>query len=150
MRLTQQQIGNHLGMSQKSVSQFLAKEGIDCHTSTLDEIRVAYIRKLRLATSENQTALTHERILSERVDREMKIFQLEQKKSQLVNPVQLEAAMTEMVDVFKTELLKRDDKLKADLDERYGIDIDIRVLNGYVFDALKHFGRFNVGGDQSA
>lgn len=85
------------------------------------------------------------KLLTERVDREMKRYLLEEKKSQLINLAQLEPAMVEMVDVFKAELLKLDDQLKADLNARYGIDIDISVLNGYVFGALKHFSRFDAG-----
>jgi hypothetical protein len=149
MRLTQQHIGRHLDLSQKSVSQFLAKEGLDCSTNTLDEIRVAYLRKLRAAASDSQQALTHEKILTERVDRELKIYQLEQKKSQLINLAQLEAEMTKMVDAIRAEMLKRNDQLKVDLDARYGIDIGIGVVNGYVFQALKHFGRYDVGNHTS-
>jgi hypothetical protein len=149
MKLTQQQIGKHLDLSQQSVNKFLAKEGIDWRTSTLDEIREAYIRRLRKSATENQKALTHEKILSERIDREMKIFQLEQKKSQLINPAQLEPEMRMMVDTIRTEMLRRNDLLKADLDARYGIDIGIEVLNGYVFEALKHFGRFNSANNVS-
>jgi hypothetical protein len=144
MRLTQLQIGKHLGLSQQSVGKFLAKEGIDARTSTVDEIREAYIRRLRKAATDNQKALTHEKILSERVDREMKSFQLQQKKSQLINMAQFEPEMRFMVDTFRTEMLKRDDQLKAFLDAQYEIDIDISVLNKYIFDALKHFGRFNT------
>ncbi len=75
----------------------------------------------------------------------MKQHQLDEKKSQLVNLAQLEAAITVMAETFKSDMLARDAKLKTDLDARYGVNIDIDLLNGYVYSAMKHFGRFNVG-----
>ncbi len=47
MSLTQQKIADHLDLSQQAASQLLADLGIDWKTSTLNEIRVAYIRRLR-------------------------------------------------------------------------------------------------------
>ncbi len=45
--LKQQDIANHLDMSQPAVSDFLDKSGIDWHEVGLDEIRITYIRHLR-------------------------------------------------------------------------------------------------------
>ena len=45
--LTQRNIADHLDMSQQAASQWLEKLGIDWQQSTLDEIRIAYIRALR-------------------------------------------------------------------------------------------------------
>jgi phage terminase Nu1 subunit (DNA packaging protein) len=45
--LTQQEIAEHLDMSQQAVSQLLADLGIDWKAVSLDEVRVAYIRRLR-------------------------------------------------------------------------------------------------------
>lgn len=47
MSLTQQKIADHLDLSQQAASQLLAELGIDWKASTLNEIRVAYIRRLR-------------------------------------------------------------------------------------------------------
>jgi phage terminase Nu1 subunit (DNA packaging protein) len=43
----QQDIAEHLDMSDRSVREFLSDAGIDHKLATLDEIRIAYIRRLR-------------------------------------------------------------------------------------------------------
>lgn len=45
--LTQQAIAEHLDLSQPEVSGWMEKLGIDWKTARLDDIRVAYIRRLR-------------------------------------------------------------------------------------------------------
>ena len=45
--MIQHDIAEHLDMSQQAVSQWLARLAIDLADSTLDDIRVAYIRSLR-------------------------------------------------------------------------------------------------------
>lgn len=45
--LRQHDIADHIDLSQQAVSEFLERSGIDYKQSTLDEIRIAYIRHLR-------------------------------------------------------------------------------------------------------
>lgn len=45
--LTQKKISEHLDLSQQAVSELMAGLGIDSKTASLDDIRVAYIRRLR-------------------------------------------------------------------------------------------------------
>lgn len=45
--LTQVGIGNHLDMDQSTVSRLCDELGIDWRNSTLDQVRIAYIRRLR-------------------------------------------------------------------------------------------------------
>lgn len=47
MLLIQKEIAEHLDLSQPAVSGLMDRLGIDWKTSTMDEIRVAYIRHLR-------------------------------------------------------------------------------------------------------
>ncbi len=47
MVLTQKKISEHLDMSQAAVSLLMAELGIDWKAASMDEIRVAYIRRLR-------------------------------------------------------------------------------------------------------
>lgn len=49
--LSQQDIASHLDMSQQAVSALLEHLGVDWKTAQLDEIRVAYIRRLREAAA---------------------------------------------------------------------------------------------------
>ena len=45
--LTQQEIADHLDMSQQAVSGLCSEIGLDWRSATLDEVRVRYIRRLR-------------------------------------------------------------------------------------------------------
>ena len=45
--MSQQDIAEHLDLSQQAVSQWLDRLGIDHKSVTLDDVRVAYIRSLR-------------------------------------------------------------------------------------------------------
>ncbi len=143
---TQKQIAAHLDLSQGEVSKHLAELALDARTSTLEEIRIAYIRKLRGVASGHKSHdgmdLTRERVLTEKVDRELKELLLAEKRGQLVNIAQLEPELTQMVVAFRTELLARDDKLKADLDVLYAIDLDLTVLNDHTHDTLQQLARY--------
>lgn len=144
---TQKQIADHLDLDQSSVSRLLGDLGIAAQAATLEQVRVAYIRKLRSVAAGHKSHdgmdLTHERVMTERVDRELKELVLAEKRGQLVNVSQLEPELTQMVVAFRTELLSRDDKLKADLDALYGTDIDLQVLNDHTHDALQQLARYD-------
>src|SRR5476649_2860797 len=147
MTTTQQQIADHLDLSQAEVSKFLKQIELDWKEATLDEVRVAYLRKLRAQAAGHQSGdghdLVRERVLSERVDRELKIFNLAEKKGSLINVAQLEPELMQMVGAFKSELLNRDDKLKATLEAEYGIKIDVHILNDHTYSALSHLARYD-------
>jgi hypothetical protein len=149
MALTQTEIASHLDLSQAEVSKFLHSAGIDWKESSLDDIRVRYIRRLRGNAAGHKTDdgadLVHERVLTERVDRELKLYTLAEKKKSLVNVEQLEAELQQMVGAFKVELLGRDDKLKAELDTAHGIDVDVGLLNEHTYAALSHLARYDAG-----
>lgn len=148
MTITQQQIADHLDLSQKNVSEFLQQVEFNWREATIDDIRLAYIRRLRAQAaghrSEDGLDLVRERVLTERIDRELKQFTLAEKKGMLVNVSQLEPELMEMVGAFRTELLSRDDKLKDAIDTLYGIDTDIQLLNEHTYAALNHLARYDT------
>lgn len=144
---TQKTIAEHIDLSQAEVSKLMSDLGIDWRKASLDEIRTAYIRKLRAVASGHQSNdgldLTRERALNERVDRELKELTLAEKRGQLVNVATVEAELAQMIVSFRTELMGRDDRMKADLDALYGIDIDLQVLNDLTYDALAQLARYD-------
>ena len=81
---TQQQIADHLDLDQSAVSRLLEKLGVAWQTADMDEIRKAYIRQLRAQAaghkSEDGLDLVRERVLTERVDRELKLLQVAEKR----------------------------------------------------------------------
>lgn len=134
-------------MTQQAVSQQLAALTIDWKTASLEEIRLAYIEHLRAVAAGHRSAdgfdLARERAMTEQVDRELKLLTLAEKKGQIVNLLQLEPELVRMVMAFRTELLSRDDKLKAEVDALYGIDLDLALINEHTRDALSQLARYD-------
>lgn len=149
--LSQTKIAEHLDLSQQAVADFLSRLSIDYKTSSIDAIRVQYIRHLRSQAaghrSENGMDLIKERVMTERVDRELKQLAVAEKKGQLINVEQLEPEIMQMVGAFKSELLSRDDKLKFELDSLYGVDVDLNILNEHTNNALSQLARYSPSGE---
>ena len=145
---TQKQIAEHLDLSQAEVSKLMVELTIDWKKTGLDTIRVAYLRKLRAVASGHKSHdgldLTRERVLTEQVERELKQYELAEKKGELVSLAQLEPELQQMVAAFKTELLARDDKLKADLDALYSIDVDLQLLEDHTRATLAQLARYDA------
>jgi DNA-binding transcriptional ArsR family regulator len=145
---TQKEIAKRLDLSQQAVSQHMTELGIAWKTTSLDDITVAYIRKLRGAaaghtSSDGEMDLTRERAQTERVDRELKMFMLAEKKGQVVNLEQLEPMLIQMVGAFRTELTSLGDKLKTEIDALYGIDLDVQLLEEHIRDSLSQLARYD-------
>jgi len=149
MPLTQREIAEHLDLDQSAVSRFLEQVEIDWREASIDDVRIAYVRKLRAQAaghrSEDGMDLVRERVLTERIDRELKQFTLAEKKGALINVAQLEPALMQMVGAFRTELVSLADKLKGEIDTLYGIDIDLQILNDHTYAALNHLARYDPG-----
>lgn len=151
---TQQEIADHLGISQQAVSAQMEPLGIDWRNETMERIRLRYLEHLRSVAAGHRSAdgmdLARERALTEQVDRELKQLTLAEKKGQLVNVAQLEPELQRMVVAFRTELLARDDKLKAEIDAVYGIDLDPAFIQEHTRNALAQLARYDVSGAGSA
>lgn len=140
---TQKEIAEHLGISQQAVSKTLSKMKVEWKEKSLDEIRLAYIRRLREiaaghASIDGSYDLNRERAMTERVDRELKLYQLAEKKGELINVADLYSELETVFVGMRQEMLSRDDKLKSELDTLYGVNIDISILNEYTTNALEH------------
>lgn len=148
---TQQEIAEHLDIDQAAVSRHMERLDIDWRNSSMTEIRLRYLQNLRAQAAGHRSAdgldLTHERAMTERIDRQLKELTLAEKRQQLVNVAQLEADLQAMVVAFRSELLARDDKLKDDLDALYGIEVDRTIIEEYTRAALEHLARYDIGGE---
>ena len=144
---TQKVIAEHLDLSQVEVSKLMAELGIDWKGTDLGTIRVQYIRKLRGVAAGHRSHdgmdLTRERVLTEQVERELKQYELAEKKGQLVSLAQLEPELVQMVAAFKTELTARDDKLKSEIDALYAIDLDPTLLEEHTRATLAQLARYD-------
>jgi hypothetical protein len=139
---TQQEVAEHLGMNQSEVSRHMATLGLDWKVVSMDQIRLTYLAHLRGVAAGHRSAdgidLARERALTEQVDRELKQLTLAEKKGQLINVAELEPALVRQYMAFRVELESRDDKLKEELDELYGIDVELEVIAAHTREALAH------------
>lgn len=149
-KLTQADVAEHLDLDQSAVSRLLQKLGLSLQTSALDEIRKKYIAHLRDMAAGHVTptgdSLVAERVMTERVDRELKLLTLMEKRGQLVNLTQLEQELSQMIGAFRVDLLARDDQLKTTLDTLYGIDLDLTILNDHTRATLQQLARYDASG----
>ncbi|WP_186100829.1 MarR family transcriptional regulator [Burkholderia gladioli] len=147
---TQLQIAEHLDLDQSAVSRFVDKIRLDYKATSIDEIRIAYIRHLREVAAGRASGtgidLVAERAMTERVDREIKLLTLAEKRSQLVNAAQLEQAYGQMVGAFQTELLALSDKIVQELRTLYGVEVDVEWLNEHVYGCLEQLSQYESDG----
>ncbi|WP_186224780.1 MarR family transcriptional regulator [Burkholderia gladioli] len=148
--LTQQQIADHLDLERSTVSRLADRLNIDYRTASMDEIRIAYLRHLRESAAGRASGtgvdLVAERAMTERVDREIKLLTLAEKKSQLVNAAQLEQAYGQMVGAFQTELLALSDKIVQELRTLYGVEVDVEWVNEHVYGCLEQLSQYQSDG----
>ena len=144
---TEKVIAGHLDLSQAEVSKLMGELSINWKSASIDDIRVAYIRKLRGVAAGHQSStgidLMHERALNERVDRELKEINLAEKRGQIVAVAALETELGQMITAFRTDLLSLPDKIKSDLDALYAVDIDLDYLTDQINDALHQLARYD-------
>lgn len=137
---TQAEIAKHLGITQQSVSTAMTKLSIDWRTATMDEIRLEYLKRLRETAAGHVSStgldLVDEKAQTERVVRELKLLELQEKQGLLVSVEALKDDLTLTVLNFKNLLMARDERLKMTLDSIYGIDVDIGLLNDETYTAL--------------
>lgn len=138
---TQAEIAEHLGISQAAVSKAMLKLTVDWRNATMDEVRLAYLTRLRAEAaghiSDTGHDLVAEKAMTERVTRELKQMELDRLKGILVSIEDLQANLTMAALNFKNILLGRNERLKATLEALYGIDVDIGLLNDETYEALE-------------
>lgn len=98
MLLTQQEIADHIDMSQAAVSVLMGELGIDWKTASIDEIRTAYIRRLREQAAGRAAAgdldLAGERAALARAQRERIEMQNAVTRGELAPVVLIEEVLT--------------------------------------------------------
>ena len=141
---TQNEIALHLGISQQAVSKTMQKMGIDWQQLSLDEIRLAYLKRLRDAAAghadmEGKFNIHKARVRTELLESELLLLKLQKEKERLIDVDQLMPELRAVFGGMKNELLTASAKLKTEIDLLYGINVDIEVLEDYVANnILKH------------
>lgn len=142
---TQTEIAEHLGLSQAAVSKAMMKLTLDWRTSSMAEIRLAYLNRLRAEASGHMSSsgldLVEEKAKTERVRRELAMMELMEKQGLLVNIDDIKGDITLALLNFKNALLSRNERLKSAIDAMYGIDLDITILQDDTHEALNDLAR---------
>lgn len=140
---TQQEIADHLGLSQPAISSALGKLGLmkrEYEAMPLEEIRRILIRHYSEIAAgrggDEQFNLTQERARESRLKGDLLQLQIQEKSGALIPAAAVEEQWTSLVIACKTELLMIPDKLAASLKALYGFDVDPALIEQPINEAL--------------
>ena len=144
---SQQQLADHLGMSQQAVSKTLAKMKIDWQHMSLDQIRLAYIRRLREVASgygdgDGQNKLMLARVTKETAEAKLAVLKLKKEEGELVDRSQLFPELQIIFAAMKTKLLAVPDQIKSELDAIHGIDVDREWLQEIIENVITDYVKY--------
>lgn len=152
----QSEIAAHLGMSDRNLRDVLKEKlKIDHRDTPLCEIRKKYIEYLRdLAAGHSdgeQYNLVKERVITERLDRQLKELILKEKLGEYVPAADIAPMFDQLVVAFRSDMLALADNLKTIIDAAYGIDVDLELINEPINDGLQRLSAFeaDVGEDSN-
>lgn len=144
----QTEIAAHLGMSDRNLRDVLQNLKLDHRTRSLREIRLMYIEDLRGKAaghrSEDGFDIVHERVLTERIDRQLKEIQLAEKLGEFVVAADVAAMVEQMVVAFRADMLSLGDNLKTIIDATHGVDVDIELINEPINETLQRLSSFEA------
>lgn len=143
---TQQEVAVHLGISQQAVSEQMKKLKIVVECSTMDEIRLAYLKRLCEQAAGHENTLAIERAKTEVVDRQIKELVLEEKRKSLVKIADLKPMLSTMMLAFRNELLSIPQKVVLEIETLHGIRLDPELIGKYIDDALRKLSQYDPGG----
>ena len=148
--VSQAEFGEIVGISQPAVSGHVAKGALSANGTLLEWLR-EYCDQLRHEAAGHKSSdgsdLTRERVLTERVDRELKLLTLQEKIGRLVPVDEVGPQMIAMVVAARTELQTMADKICSDIRTLHEIEIDPELVNGHVDDALTHLAAYQPDAD---
>lgn len=125
---TQQEIANHLGLSQQAVSKQLAKMQItDWQKMSMDEIRLAYIERLRQSASGQDAEFRELRLTREKIENERSLIALKKEKGELVDIAELIPVLKTLFSGFKERLNALPAFIRSDVYVTTGKEVDENV-----------------------
>jgi phage terminase Nu1 subunit (DNA packaging protein) len=125
----------------------LDRLGVDWRKAGIDDVRLAYLDHLRGVAAgrmgDDGMDLASERAMTERVNREIRILELAEKRGELVAVDQLEKHYGQMVDAFKSDLLALPDKIVEEIRTLHGVDVDVELINGHIYSSLEQLSGYD-------
>jgi len=133
MGLTLKQVALHLGLNARNVHDILTKLGLDHKTSSLDEIRSAYIRHIREMAAgrggEQQYDLTKQKARQAEADANLKTLQYLREVGHLVYVEEVEDALADWVIMMRAEVENSIERIVSAAEGQHGISIDRESIN---------------------
>lgn len=133
-------------MSEANASTMTRALKIDRDVATLDDVRIAYVRDLREKAAgrggDDQAALTRARTREAVAGAQIKETQFLESCGALVPVEQLEPLLEQWVIVARAEVRNAVDKIIADIQGRYDIEIDQSIIDGHIGAAYRLIGAY--------
>lgn len=143
---TQLEIARHLDMSERNARDVLKALGIDWQSSSLDDIRIAYIRDLREKAAgrggEDQQTLTKARAQEAEVNARLKELQYQREIGKLILGEEIEPMLATWAATARSEVGFAVEKLIAGIVSQHGIEVDQDVIDDALsaaYDAISDY-----------
>ena len=154
---TQKQIGAHLFMDERSVREVLPKIAIQINqnpeedkwwqTSAIDEIREGYILHQReIAAGRGGDAagdLTRARTRESEINAMAKELQLVKDAGVVIESEVYERELEQAINASRQQMLSISEGLKAEIDARYGIDLDATIIDESIHSAMSELAEYS-------
>lgn len=148
--LTLLEVGNHLDMSESNAGSVCRKLGVDWKSSSLDVVRVAYIRDIR-ATAAGRAVdgngLNDARARESLLKGDKLEMEIARDAGQLVDADEMEQEWCEMTTAARVELAAMSTGLQEKIKAEYGVDIPRKLIDEYIDRSLDHLAQ--AGGRDS-
>ncbi len=143
---SQSEVADHLDMSERNARDVLKALGIDWKSSTLDDIRVAYIRDLRgkaAGRGGDEQKLASARTRKAEVETMSLEISLAKECDVLQEPEVFERELDQAITATKQMFLSMSEGLKSEIDARYGIDLDASIIDEAVHSTLSELAKYD-------
>lgn len=143
---SQTKIAEHLDMSTRNLREVLGSLGLDWKDSSLDEIRIAYIRKLReTAAGRGDDKLSDARIRRELADARLKELQFAKENKMIINVDDIEPAIISLFKEILSAVMEAGNKSLQSIENEHNLKLDDNLVLGHLRTAL---GNIAAGGDK--
>ena len=143
---TQIAVAEHLDMSERNARDVLNRLGIDPKQSSLEAIRIAYIRYMReLAAGrggDEQASLTRARTKQALADSAIKELQYHREMAALVPVEDIEPTLRNWAAMARSEVQYAVEKLVSGIQSRHGIEVDQKLIDDTFTPAFRSVGSY--------
>ena len=153
---TQLEVAGHLDMSERNARDVLKSLGIDWTATTIDAVRVAYIRDLREKAAgrggEEQTAKAKAQTREALASAQLKELQFYKEIKALIPAEEIEPLLESWAVLARSEFQNCVEKLLASIQGMHGIEVKQELVDeslGAAFAAIADYPR-NLDGDDVA